>query len=501
MSDTSSPEAFAAGPPGDALERIVLWRAIEQSSASVVITDRDGVIQYVNPVFVELTGYRREEAIGRNPRILRSDVTPRETYVQLWEVLTAGGVWRGRFVNRKKDGSLYHESAVISPVLDAAGTITHFVAVKEDITERLRLEEALAGRVEAAYRELDLIFQTATGGMRVVNRDFVVTRANQTLARMAGTPREAMIGRKCWETFPDSRCSRDDCTIQRALRGESIRGLEIEKRAADGRVFTCALDVREIWDADGRLVGVVQDFRDLTETRRLQAVAEAVNTASNIGFAFSGIRHELGNPVNAVKTTLTVLRRRLDVFSGEEVAGYLDRALHDVSRMEYLLRFLKSYNMFETPAPEPVQLEPFFTRLHALVEGDVGRRGVELEYRCESPGLVVWADPRALQQVFLNLVSNAVDALQGRPEPRIRVTASAAGQYGHVEIADNGAGIPAAARANLFKPFFTTRPGGTGLGLVIVKKMLAKMNATIELTSEEGAGTRVLLSLPKERRR
>jgi PAS domain S-box-containing protein len=125
-----------------------LSRAVEQSPASIVITDRQGAVEYVNPGFVSRTGYAVEEALGENPRILKSGVQPCEFYEQMWKVLLRREVWRGEICNRKKNGDLYWEDATIAPVLDAHGTITDFVAVKVDISERKRAEEALKAAKE-----------------------------------------------------------------------------------------------------------------------------------------------------------------------------------------------------------------------------------------------------------------------------------------------------------------------------------------------------------------
>ncbi len=120
-----------------------LSRAVEQSPTSVVITDPQGNIEYVNPKFCEITGYTLEEALGQNPRVLKSGENPPELYRDLWETIAGGGEWRGELLNRKKNGELYWEAASISPVISAGGSITHFLAVKEDITERKRAEEKL----------------------------------------------------------------------------------------------------------------------------------------------------------------------------------------------------------------------------------------------------------------------------------------------------------------------------------------------------------------------
>jgi diguanylate cyclase (GGDEF)-like protein/PAS domain S-box-containing protein len=121
-----------------------LSRAVESSPTSIVITDTKGDIQYVNPKFTEVTGYSFSEAIGKNPRILKSDQTPPDVHIGLWETIPKGKEWHGEFCNRKKNGDLYWESASISPITDSNGVITHYVAVKEDITERKKAEDALA---------------------------------------------------------------------------------------------------------------------------------------------------------------------------------------------------------------------------------------------------------------------------------------------------------------------------------------------------------------------
>jgi PAS domain S-box-containing protein len=128
-----------------------LVAAIEQAGEMIVITDPAGTIQYVNAAFERVTGYARDEALGRNPRILKSGRHDQAFYQELWRTITAGRVWQGRFVNRRKDGTLYDEQAVLAPVRDAQGRIMNFVAVKRDITEELSLAEQLrqAQKMEA----------------------------------------------------------------------------------------------------------------------------------------------------------------------------------------------------------------------------------------------------------------------------------------------------------------------------------------------------------------
>ncbi len=132
--------------------------AVEQNPASIMITDRNGVIEYINPHFTALTGYSLEEAVGQTPRLLTSGETSYEAYQQLWETILAGGEWRGEFHNRKKNGEFYWEEALIAPIRDDAGTITHFIAIKENISERKELE----GQLRHAQK-MDAIGQLAGG--------------------------------------------------------------------------------------------------------------------------------------------------------------------------------------------------------------------------------------------------------------------------------------------------------------------------------------------------
>ena len=130
---------------------LLLAKAVESTSDSIVITDLDGLIEYVNPHFEQLTGYTRTEVYGKNPRVLSSGRQSREFYAELWRTLKSGGVWQGRFVNRRKNGTLYTEEATIAPVHDAQGVPQKYVAVKRDVTRLEELESQLrqAQKMEA----------------------------------------------------------------------------------------------------------------------------------------------------------------------------------------------------------------------------------------------------------------------------------------------------------------------------------------------------------------
>jgi signal transduction histidine kinase len=235
--------------------------------------------------------------------------------------------------------------------------------------------------------------------------------------------------------------------------------------------------------------------RDITDKARLEAVAAAVETTNNIGYVFSAVRHELGNPINSIKIALGVLEANLGTFSRETLADYVTRMSNEVARVEHLLRSLRSFSLYELPEARPVDLSKFLHESCELVRPEVRARGIELECRVE-PGVTAVCDARALHQVLLNLVTNATDALAGRATPRITVHCARADSLVVLRIEDNGAGISAEQQAELFTPFNTTKPHGTGLGLVIARKLLAAMDATISIESTLDVGSVVSIAMP-----
>ena len=237
-------------------------------------------------------------------------------------------------------------------------------------------------------------------------------------------------------------------------------------------------------------------IRDITENARLESIAEAVNTMENITYIFSGIRHELGNPINSIKMTLSVLRKNLNRYSGDTVQQYVDRTLAEISRVEYLLKSLKSFSMFENPIIQDVNLPDFMDLFQSLVADDLEKDGIMIEVTLSPEAQWVCADPRALQQAMLNLIANAADALEGRDNPTIFIKTRRKDDFIWITVQDNGIGIPHDDQQNLFKPFYTTKPNGTGLGLMLTKKMLAKMNSSIGIVSQEDVGTTVTISIP-----
>ena len=282
--------------------------------------------------------------------------------------------------------------------------------------------------------------------------------------------------------------------VVRALISTGSWSTNIRLRTQTGQPCFAHVRVIALYGANGRLAGATVVIRDETELHRLRAVAEAVNLSTNIGQMFAGIRHELGNPINSLKTALTVLRNNWLKFETERVDHYFDRMLVEVGRVEYLLSSLRTFSAFEE-----VQLSPWSTRavlrdIAPIVATTAHERGVAIDI---DTTLELWvkANNRALYQALLNLVTNALDAVShNRGRVIVRAHRSEPGRV-VIEVIDNGEGIPTSEREAVLRPFFTTRPHGTGLGLAIVQRLMHAMHGELVLDSHPGRGTTARLLL------
>lgn len=235
--------------------------------------------------------------------------------------------------------------------------------------------------------------------------------------------------------------------------------------------------------------------RDITARKRLESVAEAVNLMDSIGYVFAGIRHEIANPVNTIGVILQILKTRIDQLPKEKIDKYLDQAKAEMARIEFMLKSLKNFNIFEKIELKFTDLCSFVENFVSTVKGDFNKRGIKIEVLC-AQNLSANIDTRAVYQILLNLFANAADALEGVERPEIRINVYKNGKSCMLAIEDNGRGMTGEEQKKLFSPFFTTKPGGTGLGLVIVKRMITAMNGDIRIKSQKGRGTTVTLSLP-----
>ena len=212
---------------------------------------------------------------------------------------------------------------------------------------------------------------------------------------------------------------------------------------------------------------------------------------------FSGIRHEIGNPINSAKMALSVLKENLHDFSAEAILEFVERSMDELLRVEFLLKSLRNINMYEKPVVESINLGQFLDRFVSLVWEDFSKSGIRINTTFHPKAQFASVDPRALQQVLLNIFTNAADAMIASEKKTIEVSTLYQRGFVWLQISDTGCGIPEDKVLDIFKPFYTTKMQGTGLGLVISRKMLAQMNCTIDISNNVDGGTTVAISIPE----
>jgi C4-dicarboxylate-specific signal transduction histidine kinase len=302
------------------------------------------------------------------------------------------------------------------------------------------------------------------------------------------------VGKTDYDLFPQEIAEKNIAEDKEVLT--SGKSLDVEERQfKDGQEWVIHKFKMPTRIEASRFNGILGILWDVTERVRLEAVSEAVNTMNNIGYVFAGLRHEIGNPISATKMTLSVLKKKIDTYSKETIEEYVDRVLGEITRVEYLLGTLKSFNMYETPELGNVEMKPFMDKCLPLIADHFREKGITMESIFSPEARWGYADPRALQQVMLNILSNASDAVEGRENPRIVINVSKAGNSIRITVTDNGCGISEEQRKKLFTPFFTNKASGTGLGLVIAKKLMTSMNGAIEIRSRRDEGTSVEISI------
>ncbi len=240
--------------------------AVEQSPTSILITSTAPAIEYANPHFLYTTGYTLAEVLGANPRLLQSGQTSPATYQAMWAQLRAGKVWQGEFVNRRKSGALYTESATIAPLVDDQGQITHYLGIKQDITAAKEAEKALrlAASVVANTHE----------GVMVCDAMQRIIEVNPAFTRITGYPASEALGRKP-SLLSSGRRSREQYpAMWQALHQHGHWQGEFWNRHKNGSLYAAASAINALRDADGQVTHYVSVFSDVTERKHQQEQLE-----------------------------------------------------------------------------------------------------------------------------------------------------------------------------------------------------------------------------------
>jgi diguanylate cyclase (GGDEF)-like protein/PAS domain S-box-containing protein len=273
------------------LERLRLQgAALDAAANAIVITDVEANIEWTNPAFSELSGYPAHEALGSKPKeLVRSGLQPIELYQNMWQTILSGKSWQGELINRKKNGELYDEAMTITPVRDIQGQIRHFIAIKQDITQRKR-EEAAAARAQAEIERLaarnQLLLNSAGDGIYGTDANGLCTFINPAALSLLGYAREEVIGGDSHALFhhhhADGRLyPHAECPIHLTQSDGQYRNVEDAFIRKNGEPFDVNLSVTPIIEAE-RNAGVVVVFQDITSRKRMQAELQRLATTDTL---------------------------------------------------------------------------------------------------------------------------------------------------------------------------------------------------------------------------
>lgn len=461
-------------------ERKRIFDILDEIPGFIYILTPEYKIRFANRYFRENFG----DSIGKSCyEVLKGLKSPCDN-CPTEKVLSKQGTMDQEFIT--KNNRTYHIFTYPMQDMDGSPLVFHFGI---DMTEQKKAEEERA-RLAAAV-------EFSAEGVMIIDPEGFIEYVNPAFEQITGFSRQEMFGKSLQSVWEENSLHLYEGMWERLKQGNSWTG-QMKSRKKDGAIYQEEMTIGPIKNVSGETVNYVAVKRDITERRRLESIAEAVNTMNNIGYIFSGIRHEIGNPVNSMKMTLNVLKGKIDSADRVFINEYVDRALSDLARLEYLLKALKNFNMYEVPDIKRLQIDSFIRVFISLISGDFEKKGISLELDISASVKSAYADPRALQQVLLNLMTNSADALQGRPNPRIEIKIMKMADMVMIRISDNGCGMTQKEQKELFMPFYTTKSHGTGLGLMLVKKMLSKMKGSIQITSQPGEGTIVDIFLQEK---
>jgi len=473
----------------------ILTRAIEQSPVSIVITDTKGNIEYVNPKFTQTTGYSWNEAIGSNPRILKSDTKSSNEYQQLWETITSGNDWHGEFLNVKKNGESYYESASISPVFDDNGKIAHFIAVKEDITDKKKNEEqikTLSAVVEQS--PLMIIITDRKGNIKFINAEFT-NFMQYSLEEILGT---------CPWIFNFKNHTPDSFnSMWETLHSGQVWQTEFRNRKKDKTSFWEHVTIFPLLDNSGSISNYIILKKDITEKKQLLddlvAAKNQAEESDRLKSAFlANMSHEIRTPLNSIMGFADLL---LDPFfdpvqqtefvqmiktSGNNLLAIISDIV-DISKIEAGQITLHKATF---PVGKLIQ-EIAYEQSHLIL-----RKGLEIKVNLPEADIFIDGDEGRIKQILMNYVNNAIKFTEkGFVEIGCNIIDSVL-----FYVKDTGIGIPEEFHEKAFERFrqvetaHTRKYGGNGLGLAIARQLAELMGAKVWMESETGVGSTFFLS-------
>lgn len=517
-----------------------LARVVAQNPNPVVVTDLDGVMTYVNPAFSAVFGYTPGEAVGHKVSLLRSESTPPALHAELWATLLRGESWSGKFVNRCRDGSLRSCFAHISPLRLPDGSVSHYVGIEEDVSEKERMGSELDAyrnhlevlveertrqwqdarrTVDACNAEIVALYHDAPCGYHSLDPAGLVIRINDTELAWLGYARQEVEGRMAFADLvaPEQR-ENLQVNFARLQSAGEIRGVEYDLLRRDGSRLPVILNSRAVFDADGAFKHSLATVFDISESRErerqvmalnnalatqageLLAAKEAAEAASRSKSAFvANMSHEIRTPMSAIIGLTHLLQRDADSPKASEQLGKIQgAATHLLAIINDILDLSKIEAGKLTLERAGFSVHAVFASLYSIAGQRIEEKGLEFTREID-PRIPfnLQGDALRLNQILSNFISNAIKftATGG-----IRLRAEVVEERGErvclrFAVSDTGIGIAPADLGRLFEAFeqadssTTRRYGGTGLGLAICQRLARLMDGELGVDSTPGEGS------------
>jgi PAS domain S-box-containing protein len=487
---------------------------VDQSPITVMITDKKGGIEYVNPQFTKDSGYSVADTIGQNPRIFQSGQTPKETYQELWRNLVSGQAWHGELFNKRKNGELYWEEVHIAPIKNPEGFVTHYVALKNDITERKHSEDELQKAKEALMKAeffSDQALELAHAGYW--NIDFIEGEADYYVAServvsiMGGPPRDGLRYHimNDWyaniEAADKTAAEKAHANYLAAVDGSMPRFDIIHpyKRPSDGNIIWMHVMGDVVRDAQGEptnVYGVAMDVTALHEHEEelLRSNAELEQ------FSFA-VSHDMRQPLRMISSYLQLLEVQLADQLDAEKREYFNYAVEGAKRMDQMLLALLDYSRIGRMGEPATWIDSRAVLDEALQFLEPAIAESQARINISGDWERIFACRNEMQRLFQNIIGNAVKYRVAGRTPEIDIIGEIVDDEWHLCVTDNGVGIVPNQINRLFKVFqrLHTRDvyEGAGLGLALCRKIVEHHKGRIWAESTgEGLGSQFCVALP-----
>ncbi|NQU57588.1 MAG: PAS domain S-box protein [Rhodospirillales bacterium] len=478
-----------------------LSRAIEQSPVTIMITNTEGKIEYVNPRFEQSTGYTADEVMGENPRFLKSGYTSDAEYKRLWALITSGREWRGKMQNLKKNGDLYWENANFSAIKGPDGKITGYMAVKEDITKQ-KLAEELSTRlgriVEETLNEI-FIFDAETLKFIQVNKGARRNLGYTARELKSLTPVDIKPLFSFNQFIELIKPLRDGTT--------QLLNLETIHQRKDGTTYDVSIFLQLVkTETPNVFVAIIED---ITERKELEASLQMSRKMDAIGQMVGGIAHDFNNILGIVMGNIEIIRRMVD--GNETVSKRADTALKGARRGADLTRRLLAFSRKDRSIAKPINLSNLIFEFRDILEKPLPTE-IKVHYVLSDKLWLTNIHAAEFENIFINLALNARDAMADGGTLLIEtgnkhliakeakfIPNISPGDYVVVRFNDTGTGMSRETIEKAFDPFFSTKETGkgTGLGLSMVYGSVRRAGGEVVINSEIDDGTDVTIYLPK----